>query len=125
MGGNSQRSISVKATTLDATFRRLRLGKVDIMKIDVEGAEAEALSGCEEHMSRIAHLVIEYDPAAWAARPDFRNKVLDGFEIFKVINSPFLIKRISKEQLSLIRYAANLYLRRPGPGNSEGSTHST
>jgi FkbM family methyltransferase len=105
-------SILVRSTTLDATFQELGVKNVDVMKVDVEGADAEVLSGCKRHLSQVTNMMIEYTPESWASEPDLRDRIIDEFEVFEVINSPFLIRRITRQEFSLIHNVTNLYLRK-------------
>ncbi|MGA8172534.1 MAG: FkbM family methyltransferase [Methylocystis sp.] len=53
-----------KICTLSDTIRQQGLERIDLLKIDIEGAEIEALRGIEEqHWSRIQQLVMEVAPA--------------------------------------------------------------
>ena len=48
----------VKATTLDSIVRKLELKRVDLVKIDVEGAELEVLKGGIETIHRFHPKII-------------------------------------------------------------------
>jgi FkbM family methyltransferase len=52
------RRIKVHMITLDSLTQRLGIEKVDWIKIDIEGAELEALRGCKETIKRSANLKI-------------------------------------------------------------------
>jgi FkbM family methyltransferase len=57
--------IEVDATTLDSLFRKLKLKRVDWLKIDVEGVEVETLLGARKSLKagKIKNIVIElHDP---------------------------------------------------------------
>lgn len=56
--------VKVQVTTLDAFFGELGWPKVDLIKIDIEGAEAAALRGAKELIRRSAplHLILELNP---------------------------------------------------------------
>ncbi len=88
-GGNSAvmfqggRKISVRAVRLDTLMRELGIAKVDYIKMDIEGAEREALKGAEEVLKRDKpRLMVEFyhladDPEVLpkiilGARPDYR-----------------------------------------------------
>lgn len=46
-GDNARKSVNrIRVTTLDAELARLRIPRVDFVKMDVEGSELEALQGC-------------------------------------------------------------------------------
>jgi FkbM family methyltransferase len=52
------RTISVRGDTLDNIFQSLRLTKVDFLKMDVEGAEVEALHGARQVLAVTKHVVV-------------------------------------------------------------------
>lgn len=57
--------ISVQATRIDSLCAQQRLGKIDLVKLDVEGAEAKALTGMAGLLARCRPLVIcEWHPQA-------------------------------------------------------------
>jgi FkbM family methyltransferase len=52
-----------EVSTLSDTIRQLGVERVDLLKIDIEGAELEALQGIEEqHWARIKQIVMEIMP---------------------------------------------------------------
>ena len=59
---------TVNATTIDAFVRARGLSRVDVLKIDVEGAEPDVFAGMEETLARFKPLVVfEYTPSSTAA----------------------------------------------------------
>lgn len=59
-----ERSLRVEATTLDDACRKEGLGVVDLVKLDVEGAELEALAGMTEiaRSSPAMAVILEFKP---------------------------------------------------------------
>jgi FkbM family methyltransferase len=51
-------SISVEADTLDGILRELGIGSVSFIKMDIEGAEVEALKGMRSALETAAHMAI-------------------------------------------------------------------
>lgn len=58
VGGGTASGTAVRATTLDLLARELRLGDVAFLKMNIEGAERQALPGMEATLPRIAHLCV-------------------------------------------------------------------
>jgi FkbM family methyltransferase len=64
----SYQSISVQSRTLDEVVESLGLKRVDVIKIDVEGAELEVLSSAANVLNRYRPVVIvEYSTNTWEA----------------------------------------------------------
>jgi FkbM family methyltransferase len=68
--GDDQNVFEVPTASIDSLLDQRGLGKVDILKMDIEGAEALALQGMEAGLraGRYHLMVIEFHPAAL---PDF------------------------------------------------------
>ncbi len=62
---NGEREVDV--TTLDNELDLVGIGRVDLMKIDIEGSELEALQGAQGALEagRIQRLLIEYHPGMY------------------------------------------------------------
>jgi FkbM family methyltransferase len=58
---NDLNTITVEATTLDAIIEKYNLKKIDLLKVDVEGAEAEVLS--DKALSITRKIIIEVWPS--------------------------------------------------------------
>lgn len=61
--------MAVAQETLDAYAERQGLGRIDLVKVDAEGAERDILAGMEGSLARIGALVLEWHGAerrAWA-----------------------------------------------------------
>jgi FkbM family methyltransferase len=56
--GNSQKRYRVQARRLDAILEGLGISRVDVLKIDVEGAELRVLRGAKETLTRCRPVVI-------------------------------------------------------------------
>ncbi|GAB6946698.1 FkbM family methyltransferase [Vulcanisaeta sp. JCM 16161] len=52
-------NIIVKADTLDNIVKELKIDHIDLLKIDIESAEAEAIHGMEETLKITRYLMIE------------------------------------------------------------------
>jgi FkbM family methyltransferase len=53
-----RKTLRVPATTLDHYARMLGVGRVDLLKMNIEGAEAGALGGASELLRRTRHVVV-------------------------------------------------------------------
>lgn len=69
-------SMRCEVRTLSETIRQQALERIDLLKIDVEGAELEVLDGIEEqHWPRIRQLVVEIAAKHKAALPALRARL--------------------------------------------------
>jgi hypothetical protein len=50
----------VKIETVDQIVRALKINRIDLFKIDVEGFELDVLKGAYETLARVDRLVLEY-----------------------------------------------------------------
>lgn len=61
--GEGQKSISIETVALDDYFKKLT--KIDVIKMDIQGAEVQALKGAEDILKRSNHikLILEFMPS--------------------------------------------------------------
>jgi FkbM family methyltransferase len=87
--GKSLRKAVVRTTTLDATI--MPIDSVAVMKMDLEGAEAMALAGAEQLLSRIGAIIFE----SWSSDGGEVGIMLKarGFSISPIDGRNFLAKR--------------------------------
>lgn len=80
---NRKQSETIELTTIDALARELKLPRIDFIKMDIEGAERNALRGARASIARwrprmaLSAYHLKGDPAeiaklAWEMRPDYR-----------------------------------------------------
>ena len=80
----------VKVTTLDTLMADIT-APIEVLKIDIEGFEINAMRGASETLRRCKHLVIEYSPgflrAAGQSPQEFFSLILEaGLEIFTIVD---------------------------------------
>lgn len=51
---------TVTITSLDDVVRSLRVARIDLLKIDTEGAEVDVLRGAAQSLQMVRHVVLEY-----------------------------------------------------------------
>jgi FkbM family methyltransferase len=89
-GSNDGDARVVQAVTVEGVMRRFNLDHVDLLKLDVEGAEIEILSDCSTWIDRIDCIVAElhdrFRPgcsrAFFAAVADFPDEQWNGENVF-------------------------------------------
>ncbi len=59
-GGAAARSEQVEVTTVDAVCDRQGIERIDLLKVDVEGAEVDVLRGAHAMLPRTRFVVLEY-----------------------------------------------------------------
>lgn len=103
-------TVQVRTTRLDTLLASSPLGKVDLLKIDVEGAEPNVLLGAPETVEKTDHLVIEWNPQVWTDRQDLLDRLFDRFRVFQIRYAPSLLRPLERPRMSTL-VACNLYLR--------------
>ncbi len=116
-------SILVPSARLDTVAKTLGIGPIDLLKIDVEGAEPEVLEGAESliYESKVRNVIMEWEhPESWAHHIVLLEKIFSRFDVYEFVRSlPFLpAKKLASPSTSLFETSVgtNLYLRqRPQP----------
>lgn len=57
--GEVQNEIKVTSTTLDNFIFKNKINKVDLLCIDLQGAEYLALKGCEQNLKNVKYIIVE------------------------------------------------------------------
>jgi FkbM family methyltransferase len=106
------RNVYVKCTTLDKAL--INLDSIDILKIDVEGSEPEVLEGAAQTVTKTRHIIMEWNPTSWQTkdRKQMLSNLWSQFDVYVCTRSPFLVRRLSFDELVCLRKQANIYLRR-------------
>jgi FkbM family methyltransferase len=111
MAAGGTKTVEVPALTLDDFVEQNRIQVVDLLKMNIEGAERPALLGFRRNFDRVRHVVI--DCHDWIA--DLGHS--DGYRTLRFVREflesrGFLVKRRAKEQQPNIEYT--LYGSRRG-----------
>ena len=78
--------MDVKTQTLDQLAIELELPRIDLVKIDVEGAEPQVFSGMKETIARNKDLrvLIEYSPYLYDDAKSFTEFLFQHFEVKRI-----------------------------------------
>lgn len=78
----SKKIFTVETSTLDHEMRSLNIGKVDLLKMNIEGAELEAIEGATEVLQNVKHIVIASHKREEKATADLLKPILEksGFK---------------------------------------------
>jgi len=98
----SERAIDVEAVTLDSFLSKLEIQRVDLLKVDVEGAEPEVFEGAREYLlkRKIQNIFFEWNREVWTDKEKLLKKLLEYYDLFQIIQSPFLIRKQPQSFLS-------------------------
>lgn len=105
----SEKSIEVESVTLENFLSKMGVEKIDVLKVDAEGAEPLVFEGSGKYLDAVGHVVVDWDPHVWSDRTPLVKELSKVFDAYMVVNSPFLVKRV--DDLSGIKFSANIYLR--------------
>jgi len=99
----------IRTTTLDELYRTLNKRKLDFIKIHV-GAEPQILRGAEEVLGSANPIIMmTFAQKLWDDERELLAKLFSRFSVFRVVESPFLIRNIQMNQLTQLNHA-NLLL---------------
>lgn len=82
-------AVSVRSTTLDSFFSEEGVGDVDVLKLDIEGAEVEVLASLSKNrLNRIAQISVEYHDFCGFVSPAAVDRSVErlrnsGFDYFR------------------------------------------
>jgi FkbM family methyltransferase len=107
--GAEAQEISVAITTLDAFARRRSIDKIDLLKIDVEGAELGVLQGAREMIAtrRIRVLQIEFTEMNLLSRTFFRDfaAILPDHRFYRILRNGDLLDLSGKRPIAVEIFA--------------------
>jgi FkbM family methyltransferase len=107
--GHPVAEVPVHVATLDGYCAEHRLGRIDLMKIDAEGAEADILTGGESVIKRCRPLII-CEVLDWVAKPWGRSAVASvdylrrrGYTWFEFIEDGSVRPHVRREEYPEVR----------------------
>jgi FkbM family methyltransferase len=83
-GSRFEPTASVELVTLDEIFSQFRIERCDLLKLDCEGGEYDALAGASrDTLARISNVVAEYHVGLDERRPELLAELLErhGFDV--------------------------------------------
>lgn len=117
MLNKTQRPIQVRCRTLDSVVAERAISAVDVLKLDVEGAEPQVLDGATTLLETraIHHIIMEYNPAAWVTKEGLLNALYEAYEVYHLVYSPRLLQRITYPTLRNATQHCDVYLKKKLP----------
>jgi hypothetical protein len=92
----------------------LAINYVDVLKIDVEGAEPQVLEGAERLIKKgVNHIMMEWSASAWKGKEGLFHGIAKCYRIFRILKTPLLLKEVKLTDLLKV-HKTNLYLEREG-----------
>lgn len=81
-GGSGSPSLEVETMTMDAITAECALRQIDILKVDIEGAESALFAECASWISRVRLIIIEIHPTLVDYSGVIRAITKNGFRYF-------------------------------------------
>ena len=107
----SGENILVQSSRLETVANRLNIDHIDLVKVDVEGAEPQVISGMRSLVDhgRVSRMVIEWNPKEWTTNSELLSWLFEAFHIYHINQlSLTRLTKMNKESLPLSQ--TNLYL---------------
>ena len=104
--------LAISSVRLDTVARSLGIDRIDVLKVDVEGAEPEVLLGAERLISqrKIKNMVLEWNPEVWPRNRTLLDELLSTYEFYRIRRlSPFVLQKLKAG--SFPSSQANIYLK--------------
>lgn len=98
LSGNNSLSVNIQTRTLDSITTELQIEAIDLMKIDIEGSEFEALKGAGHTLAMTDQLVIEYHSST------LKSKLIDLLD-----TQDFSVERVTTDAISGTPDCGNIY----------------
>jgi len=109
-------SVSVKVKTLDELLQELNISKVDIIKMDVEGAEPLIFEGMEKTLRKNPNIqiVMEYSPYLYQSPERFTKYLFKHFHVQRLKDGMAgeILPNSAIEQLLSLDDHTDLYLKK-------------
>jgi len=103
----------VPSVKLDSVAEQVGLARIDLLKVDVEGAEPEVMIGAHDLLegARVRQIALEWNPEAWSACTDVLRRLFDLYDVYLLKRSFPLIVLERIDLKSLPKSERNLYMR--------------
>ena len=112
-------SIQVSCQTLDKVAEMLNVGRIDILKADVEGSEPEVMEGAHRLMSesRIRNIIMEWNYDVWNPCQSLLGALREMYTFYEIADLfPFPLLRRIRSDSDMSRIEKNVYLKlKEGP----------
>ncbi len=113
------KKIEIASTRLDTVAKRLRMERIDLLKIDAEGSEPQVLAGARDLLERsaIGNIIMEWDPETWIGHENLLKCMIEKYDTYQVARSlPFvpprrIVESSVPKSMPRTRFGVNLYMR--------------
>ena len=106
-------SVRVPSRKLDTMLQQLNTNRIDLLKIDAEGAEPRIVSGASETLGqkRVRNIYMECTPKSWGSYGRLIEELHRLFEVYLVVSSFPRLRFARLTAQSMPTDEGNLYLR--------------
>ena len=86
---------------LDTAVTKLNISQIDLLKVDVEGAEPRVMAGAMPLVlqRRVKFILLEWNPEAWTQEKELLARILGLYDAYHIRYLPPLTKRLKPDVL--------------------------
>lgn len=112
--GMHRSKVKVETITLDSLLDRMDMRKIDVIKMDVEGAEPMVFEGMTRMVAENPGLriIIEYSPHLYADPVGFTRMLFKDFNVHRIGDEMEVLQESAMEELLKLTSHKDLYLTR-------------
>jgi FkbM family methyltransferase len=93
-------TVDVLSTTLDLFWEKMERPRFDLVKVHVGSDDPIVLEGSKKVIHEVEPFIVTvFVPQAWKSHIELLDNLYANYEVYRIVRSPFLIRRIQMREL--------------------------